>query len=247
MKIGRLFMKYIQKLLILSLSLLFFGKADAMQGARRASALAGKRFVPRIKPVVNQAPRATNALKAKYIAGGAALGAAGTAGAYEAIKYYKDMAANKAKINADIAKINLDEAKIAAENVRIAEVTAHSDKLLFDKIEKIKASGINKIDKNGLTPLSLAAKERDLDLVNGLIANGAQVNMKYPWYKDYWFGPRLREPIIEAAGAKSNIEVLKALIDAGARVNAREYYNGQKITPLIKAITNNDFEAVKLL
>jgi len=80
-----------------------------------------------------------------------------------------------------------------------------------------------------------AVKNDDLDQVNELVGQGADVNAK-----DKFFGDT---PLHKAIQLR-NFEMVKLLIENGADVNA---INGQDDTPLILSVAQSDLEFVKLL
>ena len=90
------------------------------------------------------------------------------------------------------------------------------------------------LDKNGVTHLMACAALGDLNLVKGLIDNGADINAVD---NDGW-------TVMHGTVCHDHWETIKFLIDNGANVNAK-IKDGT--TPLMLATINNHLEIVKLL
>lgn len=75
--------------------------------------------------------------------------------------------------------------------------------------------GINEVMLNGKTALYLAIESQNLALVKELINKGADVNIKTKYYRV--------TPLMTAARS-GNIEIAKALLDAGALPQSRDRY-----------------------
>lgn len=86
----------------------------------------------------------------------------------------------------------------------------------------------------GKTPLFLAANAAT---VKALVAGGAQVNFKAP----------LGVTPLHAAAERNSVEVVAALLEAGADINAQESRGQGANTPLINAIVKRNIPLVDLL
>lgn len=92
---------------------------------------------------------------------------------------------------------------------------------------------INAKDKDGLTPLELAAKHGRVEVCRYLLDNGADLNA------GSGFGP------LNYAAWKGHFEVVELLINKGADVNARISHG--MMTPLHNAVIGRNYEVVELL
>uniref|UniRef100_A0A1B6MAB3 RING-type E3 ubiquitin transferase BRCA1 n=1 Tax=Graphocephala atropunctata TaxID=36148 RepID=A0A1B6MAB3_9HEMI len=97
-----------------------------------------------------------------------------------------------------------------------------------------KSQSTNKVNVKGETPLHIACRQGKLDLVQQLLTEGAEPNVK-----DYAFWT----PLCDAVG-HGNLEVVKVLLEAGAAVNTPANLN---TTALVEAVVRNDKAMVQLL
>ncbi|MBQ9565109.1 MAG: ankyrin repeat domain-containing protein [Synergistaceae bacterium] len=88
-------------------------------------------------------------------------------------------------------------------------------------------SDINARDKDGATPLMLAARDNAPDVVEALLERGAYINAK---------DNEGRTALMYAAAYNRDYKVLKVLLEAGASANARDK-SGR--TPLMHAAEHN--------
>lgn len=86
------------------------------------------------------------------------------------------------------------------------------------------------------TPLASAVADEDIDRVRELIAQGENVNGKDDAYDDI-------TPLFVAVET-GNLEIIQTLLDAGAKVNAR---NSQKRTPLMQIDSDATAELIDVL
>ena len=91
----------------------------------------------------------------------------------------------------------------------------------------IYGASVDAPNKDGDTPLIIAAGIPSPGVVDALLKAGARVDAR---------NIRGVTPLMHAASSNPNLEVLDLLIRAGARVNSRNYYY---VTPLIYAVTSN--------
>ncbi len=129
----------------------------------------------------------------------------------------------------------------------------------------ITKDNVNARDKSGWTPLTLAAKNGNLEIVQLLLKNGADVNLPTTsGNTQLLYGPNINPatanvprntPLIYAI-KKDNLDIVKLLLQNGAKesVNKRyqESWDGDSSqivgqAPLILAINNGNLEMVKLL
>ncbi|WP_114516768.1 ankyrin repeat domain-containing protein [Wolbachia endosymbiont of Cylisticus convexus] len=96
---------------------------------------------------------------------------------------------------------------------------------------------INSKDVNDNSPLSIAVSNRDLEMMNFLIENGADVNIE-----DYF-----RMPPIYYAVTKGTTKMIELLIDKKARISGYFLYAGKKRTLVGWAIYDNSPEKVEVL
>nr|WP_264376045.1 ankyrin repeat domain-containing protein [Wolbachia endosymbiont (group B) of Sphaerophoria taeniata] len=96
---------------------------------------------------------------------------------------------------------------------------------------------INSKDRNGNSPLSIAVSNRDLEMMNFLIENGADVNIE-----DYF-----RMPPIYYAVTKGTTEMIELLINKKASISGYFSYAGEKRTLVGWAIDKNSPEKVEVL
>lgn len=96
---------------------------------------------------------------------------------------------------------------------------------------------INSKDRNGNSPLSIAVSNRDLEMMNFLIENGADVNIE-----DYF-----RMPPIYYAVTKGTTEMIELLINKKASINGYFSHAGEKRTLVGWAIDKNSPEKVEVL
>jgi ankyrin repeat protein len=94
----------------------------------------------------------------------------------------------------------------------------------------------NHADKEGMTPLLLAAGDNRADLIRLLVKAGAKVDEKAEGH----YGV----PALESAAGFGNIEAMKALLACGAPVDEKD---GQGYTALGAALTYDHGEAASLL
>jgi ankyrin repeat protein len=103
---------------------------------------------------------------------------------------------------------------------------------------------VNVRDRNGFTPLMKAVTYRRSNVVNKLINSGANVNSRMP------NGTR---PVLHFALLFSSPQILKKLIDAGARINRNNitanttHYLGVGLSPEQHRILMNAKERLNLL
>ncbi len=90
-------------------------------------------------------------------------------------------------------------------------------------------------NRYGVTPLVLAVEQGNLEIVNALIAAGANVNHALPE----------GETILMTAARTGNVPVLQALLKRDARVEARDGFYGE--TALIWAAASDQADAVTAL
>lgn len=107
-------------------------------------------------------------------------------------------------------------------------------KQIKQMVEKDK-SIVNKQDDFGYTPLYLATRYRNLDIVKYLIKKGASVNI--PSIHGY--------TALHEAACSGRLELAKRLIENGARMDANN--NSEGWTPLHFAAENGHLEVVKAL
>ncbi|HJM68964.1 MAG TPA: ankyrin repeat domain-containing protein [Candidatus Babeliales bacterium] len=93
----------------------------------------------------------------------------------------------------------------------------------------------NERDREGFTALMVAVRAGRLNVVNELIALGAEVNVAS--------GPMLNTPLIEAT-IKGNLEMVEVLLEAGADVNKENRFG---FTPLMEAADWGHLGIVKVL
>ena len=101
-----------------------------------------------------------------------------------------------------------------------------------------KGADIDAIDKNGCTPLFIAAREDLKEIVNILIRNGASIDAKAN--SQDW------TPLHIATYHKHH-EIVKMLVDSKANVNEVMYTSTHHVTPIHFAIMNKDLDVTKLL
>lgn len=105
----------------------------------------------------------------------------------------------------------------------------------IEDVKKFLASGADVNSKSDVaTPLNLAAVERNIDIVELLIANGANSNVK----DIQGYTP------LHRAAFDGHKEIAELLIANGAELNVK---NGWHSTPLVEAVLGNQVELVKLL
>jgi ankyrin repeat protein len=90
-------------------------------------------------------------------------------------------------------------------------------------------------NRYGVTPLRLAVETGNLEIVNLLMAAGANVNHVLPE----------GETMLMTAAYTGNVPVIKALLNKDARVETRDQFHGE--TPLIWASSYDHADAVKAL
>jgi len=90
-------------------------------------------------------------------------------------------------------------------------------------------------DSETYQPLWDAIKKQQVDIIEGLIRNGINVNIK---------AMMNATPLYYAALVNADVAVLQCLVSLGADINAKAD-NGS--TPLHEAVMNGDFEAIRFL
>jgi hypothetical protein len=120
---------------------------------------------------------------------------------------------------------------IHAQN--IFDAVRSGDTLLVDKLYKIKPEAIHSKNENGFTPLIIATYRSQERVAHQLINLGVSVNENSP-----------EGPAIVAAAFKSNIRLVKLLLQQNANVNLA---NEEGVTALMYATLNHDVELVKIL
>ncbi len=118
---------------------------------------------------------------------------------------------------------------------RILEASQASNYRAVDRLLNQKSS-IDKQDRFSYTILLLAIDQNDAQLVQHLLAKGANPNGCLDGREDC---------LSYAIDLKGSAEIKRALIQAGARVNARQEQNGW--TPLHRAANNGSADDVRLL
>ena len=98
---------------------------------------------------------------------------------------------------------------------------------------------VNKLDKEGNSPLYLAAVSNKPDIIKLLLESGARVNVR----NEYGETP------LHGASMGGYIECMKILINNGANVNAYSHsgISSEFPTPLWQAIIGRQHEAISLL
>lgn len=94
---------------------------------------------------------------------------------------------------------------------------------------------VNTVDLMGTMPLHRAALEGHLDVVDYLIARGADLHVRVLDVKD---------TALHLAATKGHARVVSCLLDAGAHIEAR---NADNYTPLLAAIRANHLNVVQVL
>jgi ankyrin repeat protein len=144
-------------------------------------------------------------------------------------------------ISAIIKKISSDNLKKLINGKSKDHVTPlHKAVLRNDeKIVKLVIDGgadVNAKKSNDWTPLLLAAKLGNLEVVNALLGKGANVDDKTS--SKYQFTP------LHLAARNGHNEVIEALLDKNANINARTEF---EFTPLHLAADNGHLDAVQAL
>lgn len=119
----------------------------------------------------------------------------------------------------------------------LSENTEHSDnkdRLALIKELLVYHANVNAYDEEGSTPLLLALRTSDDDVVRILMANGADVNKK----DKYGVSPLM------ASVEGNNPQIVQALLKAGARINDVNLHGD---TPLMYAVTAGHPEIVLML
>ena len=94
---------------------------------------------------------------------------------------------------------------------------------------------VNSVTADGWTPLHFAATH-DAKMINLLIKNGAKVNVKSYAYK--W------TPLHIASGRLGNLEIVKALISAGADINTKTSKLDEKSKRVYHGFGNSGYENI---
>jgi ankyrin repeat protein len=104
-------------------------------------------------------------------------------------------------------------------------------------VEKLLAAGADAkhAQTNGVTPLTTAARTGNAVIVETLLARGADVNASIP---------ENGQTALMWATAERHLDVMRALVAAGANVHAQSKIG---FTPLLFAARNGDIEAAKVL
>ncbi|KAG8296951.1 BRCA1-associated RING domain protein 1 [Homalodisca vitripennis] len=97
-----------------------------------------------------------------------------------------------------------------------------------------KSQNTNKVNVKGETPLQIACRQGKLDLVQRLLREGAEPNVKD--YADW-------TPLCDAVG-QGHLEIVRALLEAGAAVNTPA---NQNTTALVEAVVRKNKIMVQLL
>jgi len=125
------------------------------------------------------------------------------------------------------------------ENLLMLSVCTPTSK--FDVVEyllKLNLFDINEADNSGATPLLSACNVCNVEIVNLLIKNGANINCKA---NNAWE----LTPLLSATIHGGPIEVVKLLLNNHAEVNVKD--NKVGMTPLMQAACRGYFEIVKEL
>lgn len=111
---------------------------------------------------------------------------------------------------------------------------AHADDLVRAKALLADGAKVTQANRYGVTPLSLACQNGNVEMIKLFLSTGADPNQAL----------RGNESPLHTAARVGKIDCLSTLLDAGAEVNAREH-NGQ--TPLMWAADAGHTDVVKLL
>lgn len=101
---------------------------------------------------------------------------------------------------------------------------------------------INSYDENGYTKLLKAIEENDIDNINTLLKNGADINLPKKKSSKKMFSDGFTP--LHLACYKNNLEIIKLLLGNGANVELR---NEDGYTSLHVACTSKNFDTIKLL
>jgi len=131
---------------------------------------------------------------------------------------------------------NKDEIKGKLPNIILWDLIWHTQEAIIEKLQEFKNLGIDAIqisNAKGQSVLHLAAEDGHIDIVQALIANGAEIEAK----------DRYRRTPLMYAAKYGHIAVVKTLIENGAK-EAKDRYRS---TPLMFAVEYGHIAVVKAL
>jgi len=123
-----------------------------------------------------------------------------------------------------------------ARNVTALQISIMAGRRdIFDLLIQLGADVNTKDYQGGFTPLYFAIHNDDTNFMNILIANGAEVNTKYP----------RGETLLQSAAITGRTESVKLLLEAGADINAKND-RGQTALHVPLDIRNSNYKKYKL-
>jgi len=122
---------------------------------------------------------------------------------------------------------------VCALNAQMSDAINKNDAGKVQTLAQKDSTLLNRVDKNGSTPLYVAALGNNFEMVKLLVSLGARVNARN----------NDGSTALHGAAGSGNVSIIGYLLDHGANIEAHD--NSFGTTPLVMAIMSNRPEALK--